>query len=200
MLYENERREICYIVKTMFDRNMTNAAGGNVSMRMDDGRVIMTPTMMSEEHHCLLKPENILVMDMDGNRIEGEGTITRELNMHLGILRVAPDAKIVIHAHPQNALVYACYGLSLKSITEATDRFGEIKTLKFANACSKELAAVVSDYFESRRDEIKVHAVAALLNRHGIIIADKAMRSAYSALERIETCARVNLLGRLLEL
>ena len=60
------------------------------------------------------------------------------------------------------------------SFTEATDKYGEVKTLPYAKACSKELADIVVDYFKSREDELKsLMVVITLLRKHGSVIVEK---------------------------
>ncbi len=199
MLYKEQRQILCEIARIMFDRNLTNAAGGNISMRINDEHVIMTPTLMSQRKFCRLKPEEILVLDYDLNKIEGEGRITRESNMHIGVFKEVPLANAIIHAHPKYSLVYACLGVDMPIYYEACDKLKEIPALEFGKACSVELAEIATEYFKSRKDEVENHAVAALLRRHGVLIADKDIYKAYDYLERIESNAYVALQAKKFE-
>lgn len=196
MMYEEERQQICDTVRLMFDRKLTNMAGGNVSVRVSDEHVLMTPAHMSDEKHCRLKPEEVLVVDMNMNILEGEGTKTRESNMHMGIYKDVPLANAVIHSHPREILVFACLGLPLPSMTEATDKFGEIVCLPYAPATTQQLADTTVGYLKTRKDELSKHGLVALLRRHGIIIADKNLLKALDDLERVETNAYVNICAR----
>ena len=193
MMYKKEREELCEVARLMFDRKLTNAAGGNISIRINDEHIIMTPSLMAEEYFCRLEPEQILVTNYDGELIEGRGKVTRESNIHLGIYKNLPDAGCVLHAHPKEAMVFICLAEELPSLTEATDKYGEVKTLPYAKACSKELADIVVDYFKSREGELKSHGLITLLRKHGLVIVEKDLKKAYNALERIETNAYVNL-------
>lgn len=193
MLYEKERLKICETVKLMFDRKLTNIAGGNVSIRASKEHILMTPTLMSEEKHCILDPNEVLVVDKNFNIVEGEGKITRESNMHMGIYETFPEVNAVIHSHPRESLVFACLGIPMPSMTEATDKFGEITTLEYAPATTQELADTVIAYFKTRKDEFKKHGLIALLRKHGIIVADKNIVKALDDLERVETNAYVNI-------
>lgn len=193
MMYKKEREELCEVVKLMFDRKLTNAAGGNVSVKMNDEHIIMTPSLMAEEYFCRLNPEQILVTNLDGDIIEGEGNMTRESNMHLGIYRNLPDAGCVLHAHPKETMVYISLADELPSLTEATDKFGEVKVLPYAKACSEELANIAVEYFKTREEELKNHGLIALLRKHGVVIVDTNLKKAFNDLERIETNAYVNL-------
>ena len=201
MLYREEREIMCEVVKAMFDRDLTNAAGGNLSERMNKEHFIMTPTLMAQQKLCKLEPEDILVVDKDLNVIEGTGKVTREINMHMAIFEVSEDVRTVIHAHPKESMVFACLGLEIEHLCENTVKLGKVETLPFVPATTPELAAMVKEYMEKRKDEISKHPVAALLNKHGIILADKnGLKSAYDVLERIEYVAYVNIQAKLLRL
>lgn len=71
--YYEMRVEMSRVAKLMFDRRLTNAAGGNFSVRVDDNRILLSPSMMSEERHCEMKPEDFLLIDYDQNILEGTG-------------------------------------------------------------------------------------------------------------------------------
>ncbi|VVM34443.1 class II aldolase/adducin family protein [Terribacillus sp. AE2B 122] len=189
MLYRREREDLCKVVKIMFDRFETNAAGGNVSVRMSDDHIVMTPTLMAQEKFCDLKPYEILVVDMNEQKIEGEGNITREINMHMACYKQQPDIGCVLHAHPKESMVFATLGMELPNLTEATQKLGKIPTLPFAPATSKELAAIVKEHLSDCPDETLPKAM--LLNKHGILVVDKTLRKAYDVLERIEYNAYV---------
>ncbi|ALC83005.1 MULTISPECIES: class II aldolase/adducin family protein [Bacillus] len=184
MLYRKEREDLCKVVKLMFDRFETNAAGGNVSVRMNEEHIIMTPTLMSQQKFCDLKPFEILVVDMNEQKVEGEGNITREINMHMACYKSRPDIGCVLHSHPRESLVFATVGMDLPNLTEATQKLGHIPTLPFAPATSRELADIVRDYLSTLAH--RPVPFAMLLNKHGILVLDKTLHKAYDMLERIE--------------
>ncbi|MCM3726587.1 class II aldolase/adducin family protein [Neobacillus cucumis] len=196
MLYYEERKDLCEVTKMMFDRFNTNAAGGNISVKVSDKHFIMTPTLMSQAKFCRLTPEDILVIDREGNVYEGNGKVTREFNMHCAVFDTIPEAGAVVHAHPKESMVFASLGLDLPHLTEATRKLGEIKTLKFAPATSVELAETVRSYMETRKDTLPV---ATLLREHGILVVDTTLRKAYDMLERIEYNAYVNIHAKLFQ-
>lgn len=188
MLYLEERRKMCETVKTMFDRFETNAAGGNLSLKVNDEHFIMTPTLMSQKYLCDLSPFQILVVDSDLNIIEGEGRLTREINMHMAVYKQNPEIKSVIHAHAKESMFWASLGRDMPNITEATQKLGEIKCLDYEPATTAELAESVRKYVEHRKGDIPL---AVLLERHGLIVADKSLEKAYDMVERLEYNADV---------
>ncbi|MFD1449655.1 MULTISPECIES: class II aldolase/adducin family protein [Oceanobacillus] len=189
MLYSEERKKMCEIVKTMFDRFQTNAAGGNLSLKVSDEHFIMTPTLMSQNYRCDLSPFQILVVDKELNIIEGEGRLTREINMHMACYEENPAINCVIHAHAKESMVWASMGKDMPNITEATQKIGDIPCLDYRPATSPELAALVRETI-AERDADKIPA-GLLLERHGLVVADKSLEKAYDMVERIEYNAYV---------
>lgn len=197
MLYYEQRKDLCEVTQIMFDRFNTNAAGGNISVKVSDEHFLMTPTLMSQAKFCRLTPEDIIVIDKDGYIYDGNGKVTREFNMHCAIFEVLPEVGAVIHAHPKESMVFASLGMELPHLTEATRKLGEVKTLEFAPATSLELAKIVKEYMETRQGDTL--PIASLLREHGILVADKTLRKAYDMLERIEYNAYVNIHTKIFE-
>jgi len=189
MLYEKERRRLCDIVKKMFDRHETNTAGGNISVKMNEDHFIMTPTKMSQEHHCELSPYQILVIDNNENIIEGDGGITREINMHMASYKHNEKIGCVLHAHPLQSMVFATVGMNMPNLTESTQKLGEISCLDFAPATSEKLAYTVKRYLETNKGKNVTNAI--LLNKHGVLITDTNLIKAYDVLGRLEYNAYV---------
>ncbi|MBC1231457.1 hypothetical protein HB816_13435 [Listeria booriae] len=184
MLYEKERADLAKIVKVMFDRFETNAAGGNVSVRMNEKHIIMTPTLMSQARLCDLSPYEILVVDNNNEVVEGDGRVTREINLHRACYTENPKVGCVLHAHPKESMLFATLGMELPNLTEATQKLGVIPTLDFAPATSPELAEIVRAHVIELGD--KAVPSASLLNKHGIVVLDTSLHKAYDLLERIE--------------
>lgn len=208
MLYEAERREMCRIVKSMFDRWLTNAAGGNISCKVSSNHYIMTASGLSSKYLWDIGPENILVVDDNLNVIEGEGRVTREINMHMEIYRNDDKVKAVIHAHPKELMVYACMGIDMPVVSEALEYLGEtIPCLPYRPATTQELAELVGKWISEFSKEFKekelvmedIYAYGALLRRHGVIVASDNLHSANEMLERLETNAYVHIHAATLE-
>ncbi len=184
MLYPTERAHLAKIVKNIYDRYGTNAAGGNISVRLNDEHIIMTPTLMSQNHLCDLSPYQILVVDMDENIVEGDGRLTREINMHMACYRENRKIGCVLHGHARESMVFACQGMDMPNLTEATQKFGEIPCLPFAPACSPELAEIVKNHVASLGDDVLSKVM--LLNKHGVLVLEENLNKANDMLERLE--------------
>lgn len=195
MLYRKEREEMCEVVRMMFDRNMTNAAGGNVSRRINEEHFILTPTLMAQQKFCRLNPEDILVIDKDYNIIEGNGKLTREVNMHMGVYKNHPNAKVVIHSHPNQTMLYAAMGIDMPLLCENVMKLGRIPCLEFAPACSQMLADRVVSYIKEKDNY--TDPLAMILNKHGILIVGFELKAGYDLLERIECNAYVSTMSKI---
>lgn len=182
MLYYGERVRLCKFIKTMYDRKFTNAAGGNVSVKINDEHFIMSPTLMSQNHLCDLDPEQILVIDKDENIIDGYGGITREINMHMAAYEENEMINCVLHAHALNSMVFASMGLDMPNISEGTQKMREIKCLDFAPATTPELAEIVRK--EIRQDQAIPKSY--LLRKHGVLVVGATLEKTYDMLERLE--------------
>ena len=118
--YYEMRKEMCKVSKLMWERRLTNAAGGNFAVRVDDNRVLISPSLMSEEKHCELVPEDFLLIDYDRNILEGTGRLSRESLMHCLILQNFKEIGCTIHAHPFYCMPFVAQAKPIPNVTEAT--------------------------------------------------------------------------------
>lgn len=192
ILFEQERIDLAKIVKIIYDRKLTNTAGGNFSFKVKDDTdkeyIIMTPTMMSEAYLGEISPSQILVVEPHTRKIiAGEGQLTREINMHESVYDTNPDIKAILHAHAPNAMFWATSGLPLPNLTEATQGLKAIPVLDFEPNCSEELADSVSGFIKKKNLELP-HML--LLDSHGVLISttgDDGMHAMHQALAILDT-------------
>ncbi|MDO1604926.1 class II aldolase/adducin family protein [Lactobacillus sp. YT155] len=179
MIFEHEREDLAKVIRVVFDRNDTNVAGGNFSFKVTDRNgdygeagkeyILMTPTMMSEAYFGRITASQILVVEPHTRKIiEGEGKLTREINMHEAVYDANPDIKTVFHSHAKEQLVWATMGVPLPNLTEVTQKVKSIPVLPFRENCSEELAQLVSDNIKKIGDDALTHEY--LLNSHGVLI------------------------------
>ncbi len=192
MLYLQERKNMCRIARSEFERFITNAAGGNFSMRVSDEHWIMTPTLSAQDKLNVLNPEDILVIDKDYNIIEGLGKVTREVNMHMAVYEEDPRINAVIHSHPKEMMVFATMGIDMPLITENVKKIGEtMPCLDFAPATSQDLADVVRAHIKEVVKTDMPPLYGALLENHGSIVCGKSLNIVNDMIERLETNAYV---------
>jgi len=184
--YTEMRREMCVTAKQMWDRRLTNAAGGNFAVRVDDNRILITPSLMSERKHCAMAPEDILLIDYDQNILEGQGKLSRESDMHIDLLRNFSYIECTIHAHPFYCMPFVAQAKNIPNVTEATLGRGEVGCIAYTKAYTPELAQNVCQYFEERRELAMRKPIGVILPLHGVVVSGPSIYLAYSMLERIE--------------
>ena len=126
------RLKIAEIGKIVFDRHLTDAAGGNISVRVGD-LVCITPRYSGSKRRWHLKQNEVLVSDLSGNKMDGDGEISREAKVHFALYQQFPDATAVLHSHARNAMAFVAAGQPIEPILEAT--------LKFRDDSSKQVFA-----------------------------------------------------------
>ena len=91
------KEEICDIGRRIYNKGFASANDGNISYRIDANRVVCTPTQICKG---FMKPDDLCVVDMEGNQISGVRKRTSEIFLHLTIMKEREDVKSVVHCHP----------------------------------------------------------------------------------------------------
>jgi L-fuculose-phosphate aldolase len=189
---------IAEIGTLLFQRQLTDAAGGNISVRVGD-RLAMSPRYAGMNYHWRLKPEDVLIVDLDGNVLEGSGQISREAKVHLALHReFGEHGQAVIHCHARNVLVFAAMNRPLPPVLEATLKFGEIPVAEFAPSHTPQLSEHIAAVIRGQEARIRKHAAAAIAPWHGLFVMAKDLDAAFDAAERIDTNAYCLLMGEMM--
>lgn len=192
------RETMVELARVIYARQLSDSAGGNVSVR-SGGRIYMTPRYMGSRYRWSITADLISVLDAETFAVlEGPDEISRESKAHLAIYKAFPEAGAVIHAHPFYIQVFACANRPLPPMTEYTQKYGTVACIPPVKAHSQDLADTVVEALSARRAEFVGHGLAALLPYHGIIVMGHDLDEAYDTLERMEVNARCRLLGALL--
>jgi L-fuculose-phosphate aldolase len=186
---EQIRADIVEVGRRLYARAYVASNDGNISVRLDDQRLITTPKSVSKG---FMTPDMMVVTDYDGRKIAGERDASSELPMHLEIYRNRPDVNAVVHAHPPLATGFAVAGIPLTRavLAEVVTTLGSIPIAEYGTPSTSELPAAVRKY-------IKAHD-GLLLANHGAVTCCKTLMSAYFKMETIEHFAKISLVARLL--
>lgn len=187
--YEHQlRAEIVRIGQLMHARGLLCGFEGNLSARLDDERLLMTPSGL---HKGLMREEQLLVVDLEGRIVvESEATRglrpTSELPMHLEAYRRRPDVRAVVHAHPPITVALSIAGVAMDTplLPEVIVLLGLIPTTDYAMSSSDEGAAAI-------RRLIADHD-ALILQRHGTLTVGTTLTVAFMRLETVEQNARIH--------
>jgi len=193
---QEAREVICTFAYDLFDRHLTDPAGGNLSIRVDDV-ILMTPRYAGTRWHWRLRPEQILKLDLDGNKIDGEGDVSREYKVHHALLKhFYPVVTSVIHAHSRNVMVFCAAEQEIYPVLYSTYKFGTIPQVTDAPSGSDELAEYVLEGMLKQPVPPKVNAAGVMAPRHGLVVMGKSIYEAFDAVERIDTNAYCLLMGK----
>jgi L-fuculose-phosphate aldolase len=183
------RADIVEVGRRLYARGYVASNDGNISVRLDAGRILTTPKSVSKG---FMTPEMMCVVDPEGTRLTGDRDPSSELKMHLEVYRQRADVQAVVHAHPPLATAFAVAGIPLDRavLAEVITTLGSIPIAEYATPSTHELPAAVRQY-------IRAHD-GLLLANHGALTVGHELFAAYYKMETIEHFAKISLVARLL--
>jgi L-fuculose-phosphate aldolase len=186
---EQIRAEIVEVGRRLYARGYVASNDGNISVRLDEQRLITTPRSVSKG---FMTPDMMVVVDYDGKKLAGDRDASSELPMHLEIYLNRPDVNAVVHAHPPLATGFAVAGIPLTRavLAEVVTTLGSVPIAEYGTPSTSELPAAVRKY-------IKAHD-GLLLANHGAVTCCRTLMTAYYKMETIEHFAKISLVARLL--
>ncbi|HZU32505.1 MAG TPA: class II aldolase/adducin family protein [Candidatus Angelobacter sp.] len=181
------RHELVRFGKMLHSQGFVAATDGNLSIRLDDKRVLVTPTCFSKG---MMQPEDMVVVNLEGKKLSGQYKPSSETAMHLTIYRMRPDVGAVVHAHPCTATAFASAGIALDEplCSEIVITLGEVPLAPYATTGTTELS-------NSLRPFIPYHD-AILMANHGVVTYGETLCRAYMKMEAVEHFAKVVLATR----
>lgn len=181
MLYEEKRRELADICRLLYERNLVTATDGNVSVRVSENHILLTP---SGKNKGFLKPEEMLVVDLEGHVAEGEGKASKEYPMHRAAYLKRKDAGAVVHTHPVYATAFALAGKNIPEnyLIETRMMLKKVALAGYATPGTIEMAEVIAPFIEDTN--------AILLQNHGALTVGKDLMDAFNKMEVLESIAK----------
>lgn len=183
------RADIVEVGRRLYARGYTASNDGNISVRLDDSRLLMTPKSVCKG---FMDPAMMCITDLEGRKLAGDRDPSSEMLMHLEVYRQRPDAKAVVHAHPPMATAFAVAGIPLDRavLAEVVTTLGSVPIADYATPSTMELPAAVRKY-------VKAHD-GMLLANHGALTLGSDLYSAYYKMETIEHFAKISFIARML--
>src|SRR5579863_3797161 len=183
------RKEIIEIGRWIHDLGFVSGYDGNISARLDDHRILSTPTTMSKG---MMQTDDLVVVDYEGQKITGRRNVTSEIAMHLLIYKRRPDVHGVVHAHPPTATGYAAAGLSLNKalVSEVVLSLGCVPLARYGTPGTPELTDALAPLVGSYD--------AILMANHGVVTCGPDLWRAYYKMDTVEHFAKISLVTELL--
>jgi L-fuculose-phosphate aldolase len=183
------RADIVEVGRRLYARGYTASNDGNISVRLDEHRLLMTPRSVCKG---FMTPDMLCITDLEGRKLAGERDPSSEIQMHLEVYRQRPDAQAVVHAHPPVATAFAVAGIPLDRavLAEVVTTLGSVPIADYATPSTKELPEAVRKY-------VRAHD-GMLLANHGALTLGTDLFSAYYKMETIEHFANISFVARML--
>jgi L-ribulose-5-phosphate 4-epimerase len=181
-MFEEIKAEVCRLNVALPAHNLVVWTSGNVSVRdPDSGYVVIKPSGVKFED---LRPEHMVVVDLDGNRIEGELNASSDTGSHLYIYRYMPEVNGVVHTHSNYATAFAALGRPIPPVLTAIgDEFGgPVPCGGFALIGDEEIGQRVVESIG--------RSPACLLKNHGVFTVGATGEKALKAAVMVEDVAK----------
>ena len=179
--------QIASIMRRVYDRGLTTATGGNISMLDENGDIWITPKGYDKGS---LTAEDIVCVHQDGT-ISGKHEPSSEIFFHRASYRARPDFRAIVHAHPVYCIAFSLTR-TLPRVDLLPDTLAKCRNMllsKYAMMGSPELGENMFDAFSKDADVV-------FLENHGVCVGGENLLSAYQLFETIEYAAKLDLLTR----
>ncbi|HUT09968.1 MAG TPA: class II aldolase/adducin family protein [Thermoguttaceae bacterium] len=181
------KQEICAIGDRLYKKGFAAANDGNITYRISENQVICTPTMITKG---FMKPDDLCLVDMEGNQLDGRRKRTSEVKLHLAIMKERPDIKSVVHCHPPHA---TAFGVAREPVPqcvlpEVEIFIGDVPITKYAIPGGQEFADTILPFVHK--------ANVIILGNHGTVSFDSTVEKAYWWTEILDAYCRILMLAK----
>lgn len=178
------KQQVFETTMKLVEVDLIRISAGNISMRLPDGNIAITPSGISYDH---MHPEDIVIMDINGKKIEGKYNPSSEKALHHEIYKSKPNTNAVIHTHSRYAIAFSTVTLELPVIClELLFVGGPIPIADYqcpgTIAVGTSAAAIFND-----RPDLK----GLILKNHGMVAIGESLEAAYQNAYNIETGAEI---------
>lgn len=177
------KKPILDICRRLHSKNLLSAADGNISYRISNEEILITPSGISKAY---ISESDIAVITLENKILSGNPSSERL--MHLEVYKKCPEARAVIHAHPTHAIALSIAQPSWKKLpsdclSEVILACGDIPFVEYARPGSIEMGTALHPYLPDSK--------ALILKRHGALTWGQDLEECYRGMERIENSAQI---------
>ena len=183
------RKEIVEVCGHIYQKGFVAANDGNVSVLLDDGRMLITPTGVSKG---FIGPDDLVAVDLSGRVLSEGRKPSSELPMHLYIYEKRPDVRAIVHAHPLFSTAFSVAGIPLDKnvLAEVVLTLGAVPLVEYGTPSTDELPRALGKHIHK--------ADAFLLANHGVVTIGPNLLDTFWKMERVEHFAQISFVARLL--
>lgn len=180
---QQQRERLVQACQRLWQRNMLASADGNLSIRLADGRILITPSGVSK---AFIGSEDMALVSLTGEILAGKPSSERL--MHLTVYQQVPEACAVVHAHPPHAIAWSVAQPELRELpahclSELILAAGSIPFVPYARPGTQEMGEVLKPFLPERR--------LMILSRHGGLAWGESLDEAVGGMERLEHTAQI---------
>lgn len=181
------KSQIVEIGRRVYEKSFAAANDGNISYRVGENEVLCSPTMICKG---FMKPDDICMVDLDGNQLAGTKKRTSEILLHLTIMKERPDIKAVVHCHPPHATAFAVAREPIPQciLPEIEVFMGEVPLAPYETPGGQKFADTVRPFLKATN--------TLILTNHGTVSFGKTLEEAYWKTEILDAYCRILLLAK----
>ena len=175
------KEQICDIGRRLWQREYVDGNGGNIAIRVADDLALCTPTLVSKG---FMKPEDMCLVDLDGNQKAGRKKRTSEILMHLQIMKRQPRAKATVHCHPPYSTGFAVAGVEPPTcMIPEYEVFASVAIAPYRTPGTPEMGQLVAELVDKHN--------TILMANHGVVSwSHLDVEDAYFKMEILEAYCR----------
>ncbi len=180
------KNQICDIGRRLWQRAYVDGNGGNIAIRVGDDIALCTPTLVSKG---FMKPEDMCLVDLEGNQLCGVKKRTSEILMHLQIMKRQPRAVATVHCHPPYSTGYAVAGIEPPTcMIPEYEVFSSVAIAPYRTPGTPEMGKLVADLVDKHN--------TILMANHGVVAwSHNNVEDAYFKMEILEAYCRTVLVA-----
>lgn len=176
------RKQLVDCARKMYLRGLLAGTDGNLSVRLDDDRILITPSGVAKGE---MSPEDLLIVDINGKPLQGRGQASSEMLMHLACYQQREDVRACLHSHPPFATAFAVAGIHLQEdiLPEVVLFVGGIPLVDYAPPGTDEVPKALLPHLADNH--------AFLLRNHGLLTVGRSLDEAWHRHETVEHYAQI---------
>jgi ribulose-5-phosphate 4-epimerase/fuculose-1-phosphate aldolase len=186
---QEARQLLADMTRELYGTKLVTAKGGNLSVRCDsrDGACWITP---SQNFKGGLTPEDMVLVDLAGQKLEGRFKPSVEAGYHAGIMRKRPEVNAVVHTHAPYATVFGMSDMEMLPVTTEAIMISDYPNIPFHLGGTADLHAFVLEHLGGGT------AKGAFLRNHGLITTGRSLREAVDYTYMVEHTCHILIVAR----